>query len=854
MRIKIKSKKLLSLLLCFTMLLGAGSVMASAETHVVDMKEGLKALTKTTTLPANMRGTIGDKDIFYTDPNGHNVYANLYKFEITESPSFLKVDTNYKNSNFHMCYWLFKENGETLEKVYYDSYGIGFVQLIEETGTYYLAAAGWKNNHSEINYTGNYGVEISAEKVTDEIYDLEEALLSVTETTALPAEFDYELGSENIRYYDGYDYAYGKLIKVEVEDDALFLKVNFNGYSKDTYTYVYVYKLENDGERDYLDKIDSNYYSVNSIVDSGTYYIALLGNDYYDEGNCHAKISAEKPVIKNMTDALAELTETTSLPAKFDYELGSENNLYIVPGDEMVYAKLIKFTVDNENTLLTSYFCGKYEYVDTCTALFMQYDEEIFSLNGTDDNAFEYKINQPGTYYLALAGYNSYAVGECMAEINTYSLDDVASLDFTDSENLPVPGEDDKWSWDEATKTLTLKDGFSFLGYTESSDAAITLPDGSTVFVDGKADINLVSNSLAIGSEGALTVKGSGAETSKLNFKAPLGNNLAILANDIIIEDVAVNTNNVSEGILANNSIIIRNAKIGLSDCYIGIETSPDFFKPSVGEIIIENSKIDITANHAAIAAFHGNITVTDSELNLETEGIGIDAEARIAEGEEATENAGKITISGGTLKIATEGCCLTETISLSDVDFDLRSNGESFYNFGSGVVYLVSEEGFAFPGVFTLYDLDGNELYNGEWSDEIQIIDGELYVGEEQVFSAVTFHPHVHELSLVPAKQPTATEGGNIQYYICGVCGKFFEDENGEKEITDKDSVIIPALDEPTTPDDPAEPDDEDEINCPFFRWLKAFILSCVKWIKEMPVFVFFWFKGIFEKLASVL
>ena len=47
MRIKIKSKKLLSLLLCFTMLFGAGSVMASAETPVVDMKESLKALKMT---------------------------------------------------------------------------------------------------------------------------------------------------------------------------------------------------------------------------------------------------------------------------------------------------------------------------------------------------------------------------------------------------------------------------------------------------------------------------------------------------------------------------------------------------------------------------------------------------------------------------------------------------------------------------------------------------------------------------------------------------------------------------------------------------------------------------------------
>ncbi|MGN0543357.1 MAG: hypothetical protein ACI4JG_07895 [Acutalibacteraceae bacterium] len=600
---------------------------------------------------------------------------------------------------------------------------------------------------------------------------------------------------------------------------------------------------------------------ASAVVDSGTYYIALLGYDYDDEGNCHANISAEKAVIKNMTDALAELTETTSLPAEFDYELGSENILYIDPEDDIVYAKLIKFTVDKGNTLLTSYFGGKDDDVDTYTWLFKQNDDNTVSeLNSTDDNTFEYKIEEPGTYYLALAGYGISDVGICTAEINTYSLDDAVSLDFTDSENLPVPGEDDKWSWDEATKTLTLKDGFSLLGYTESSYAAITLPDDSTVFVEGKADIMLISNSAAIGSEGKLTVKGSGAETSKLNIKATMGNNCGILANDIIIEDIAVNASNKSEGILATNSVIIRNAEIGLSGCDIGIEASPDYSKPSVGEILIENSKIDITADEAAISAFNGNITVTDSELNLESDGIGIDAEARnneellSLEEEETTETAGHITISGGALKIATESCCLTGTISLSDVDFDLRSNGETFYRFDSGVVYLVSEEGFALPGIFTLYDLDGNELYNGEWSDEIQIIDGELYVGEKQVFSAVTFHPHVHELTLVPAKQPTATEGGNIQYYICGVCGKFFEDENGEKEITDKDSVIIPALDEPTEPDDPTEPEDEDEINCPFFRWLKAFILSCVKWIKEMPVSVFFWFKGVFENLASVL
>ena len=125
MSIKIKSKKLLSLLLCFTMLLGAGSVMASAETSVVDMTEGLKTLTETTTLPANLKGAVGDEDILYINPNGYNVYADLYKFEVTASHAFLTVRAKNDISYFDMYYWLFKENGDAVDIVYStdDNYG-----------------------------------------------------------------------------------------------------------------------------------------------------------------------------------------------------------------------------------------------------------------------------------------------------------------------------------------------------------------------------------------------------------------------------------------------------------------------------------------------------------------------------------------------------------------------------------------------------------------------------------------------------------------------------------------------------------------------------------------------------------
>ena len=243
----IKIKKLLSLLLCFTMLLGAGSVMASAETPVVDMKEGFLVLTETTTLPANLKGAVGDEDILYRNPDGYNVYADLYKFEVTASHAMLTVSTKNDIYYFDMYYWLFKENGDTVDIVYSTDDNYGFSYYVEETGTYYLAVAGWRDYCA-----GDYDISVSLTEVTGEIYDVEEALLAVTETTALPAEFDYELGSEDIRYYDSYTYAYGKLIKVEVKEDNTLLKVRFNGDSKETETYIYIYKLENDGENNYL--------------------------------------------------------------------------------------------------------------------------------------------------------------------------------------------------------------------------------------------------------------------------------------------------------------------------------------------------------------------------------------------------------------------------------------------------------------------------------------------------------------------------------------------------------------------------------------------------------------------------
>ena len=47
-----------------------------------------------------------------------------------------------------------------------------------------------------------------------------------------------------------------------------------------------------------------------------------------------------------------------------------------------------------------------------------------------------------------------------------------------------------------------------------------------------------------------------------------------------------------------------------------------------------------------------------------------------------------------------------------------------------------------------------------------------------------------IHELTLVPEKAADCTENGHSAYYTCSGCDKWFADENGTTEITDKNSV----------------------------------------------------------------
>ena len=66
-----------------------------------------------------------------------------------------------------------------------------------------------------------------------------------------------------------------------------------------------------------------------------------------------------------------------------------------------------------------------------------------------------------------------------------------------------------------------------------------------------------------------------------------------------------------------------------------------------------------------------------------------------------------------------------------------------------------------------------------------------EIEIGKATIHYAST---HAHNVEHVPGKAASCTETGNLEYWLCSICGKYFTDE-GFTQSTDEAGVVVPAL-----------------------------------------------------------
>ena len=86
------------------------------------------------------------------------------------------------------------------------------------------------------------------------------------------------------------------------------------------------------------------------------------------------------------------------------------------------------------------------------------------------------------------------------------------------------------------------------------------------------------------------------------------------------------------------------------------------------------------------------------------------------------------------------------------------------------------------------------NLLINGRADSEHPWYETCIYLEAAGKTLPVFKWQHQHQLTHVLAKDPTTSEVGNIEYWYCPVCGKYFADANGDHEITQAETVIPKA------------------------------------------------------------
>lgn len=532
------------------------------------------------------------------------------------------------------------------------------------------------------------------------------------------------------------------------------------------------------------------------------------------------------PDVYDMIDALMDIETVTELPASFDYRLGS-GDIYTDPDGTDVYAKLLKVEIE-ESSILNISFKGKNEEIDTYIRLFEDDGGKPRFVVETDFISLKHYVAEPGTYYIVLSGSDDDVEGLCSAEITAEEFDGTVyeNLDFI-SDNIPVAQEGDLWSWDEESKTLVLKDGIIIVN--DNSFPAIALPDGSTIIVEGEANI-VYSDNHGIFSLGTLTIKGADDE-SLISMDDVMGGIVA--ADTIDIENCDISLDCLG-GILGAN-IIIKDSAIDMVASELGILAGTDIGSPKrldsalstpyipaptpLGEapegdyfITIENSSVDITTGAVGIGIQDGNITLTDSDINIESEYLGIVSFSQ------QSEDTGITTVSGGRLDIKSEApTIITNKASFTDVVFDLTTSDEESY-----FIMIYGDEEITLPGVFRLYDHDDNMVYKGEWDiEKIRDLEGpikravsvHIHSWSEEWTADETHHWHEceepycditeiedmdgyeeHEIELINAKEPTETEVGYSGDKVCSVCGALIEEGSEIPVIDDSNPIPQPT------------------------------------------------------------
>lgn len=213
----------------------------------------------------------------------------------------------------------------------------------------------------------------------------------------------------------------------------------------------------------------------------------------------------------------------------------------------------------------------------------------------------------------------------------------------------------------------------------------------------------------------------------------------------------------------------------------------------------LNNVKIETKVNAAKSGLHIYGGTVTANNLTIINENTHKNADGKPDGGAAIVLNGGNLTLNGKTtFKLGED--------AWGGINIDNTSKVNPVLKVIDGTtIYVTSPEDSV-----GLYHVDADK------QDDI-LISGENSVVDLPDKYTVTINDktgtidengelkHIHEATKVPAKEATYDATGNIEYWECTGCGKYFADAALTKEITIA-NTIIPKLEKPGQPEQPEE------------------------------------------------
>ena len=300
-----------------------------------------------------------------------------------------------------------------------------------------------------------------------------------------------------------------------------------------------------------------------------------------------------------------------------------------------------------------------------------------------------------------------------------------------------------------------------------SENGGVVNIDGGKVVASGIRGCNISGGSVFVnGSLGNAIVNGGVVSTDRIGTLTSDDG-----GNGWVVSKTQVKNNSMKSGVLFyGNGQIIGNSYTLPADREIDwgrtmtVEAEQELLIPTDTTLVISGKLI-----------VKGKLTVNGT---LKVAGTLNTAETGVIAGSGETEITG--TVTGKKLPIAIQA----HDMSTMEKTFDVSTLFTIPKTAGAAAYTVTKDE--------TPVELDGTTLSIPDGGVFTVTVTTEGTANYQAASATATLTATVnHQLRAVDAKAPTCEESGNIAYWVCDECGKYFSDESGENVITAAETVL---------------------------------------------------------------